>query len=146
MTGSVPKVLMTFLEHEIAGDREVNDFRSLDALSIINNFLYIVTSEKQVNYKPNSAESTFYHKDATMRQIGIGFLVHQATYNKSVFDLLSSFKMSIPYQQAVITETAIADAVINKMKESDNKYIPLNFIKGTLPYYHIDNKDFPEDT
>ena len=26
-----------------------------DALSIINNFLYIVRSDKQVNYKPNSA-------------------------------------------------------------------------------------------
>ena len=68
--GSLPKILMTFLEHVIAGDRELNDFRSLDvqqvALSIINNFLYIVRSDKQVKYKPNSEESTFYHKDATL--------------------------------------------------------------------------------
>ena len=99
MTGSVPKVLMTFLEHELAGDRELNDFRSLDALSIINNFLYIVTSEKQVNYKPNSAESTFYHKDATMRQIGIGLLVHQATYNKSVFERKRQHIYTIEFYQ-----------------------------------------------
>ena len=32
------------------------------------------------------------------------------------------------------------------MKTSYNKYIPLNFIKGTLPYYHIDNIEFLEDT
>ena len=59
---------------------------------------------------------------------------------------LSSFKVSIPYQQVVRTETAIADAVVNKMKASDNKYIPLNFIKGTLPYGYIDNIYFLEDT
>ena len=49
--------------------------------------------------------------------------------------------MSIPYQQVVRTETAIADAVIKKMKASDDRYVPLNFIKGTLPY-HIDNMIF----
>ena len=41
---------MTFLEHVIAGDRELNDFWSLDvqrdAPSIITNFLYIVKSDK----------------------------------------------------------------------------------------------------
>ena len=41
---------MTFLEHVIAGDRELNDFWSLDvqrdASSIITNFLYIVKSDK----------------------------------------------------------------------------------------------------
>ena len=114
---------MTFLEHVITGDRELNDFGSLnvqqDALSIINNFLYIVRSDKQVNYKPDLAGSTFHHKDATLQQLR--FSVHQATRNKNVIDLLSSFKMSIPYQQVVHTETAIADAVINTMKASDNK-------------------------
>ena len=40
--------------------------------------------------------------------------------------------MSIPYQQVVRTETAIADAVIKKMKARDDRYVPLNFIKGTL--------------
>ena len=54
--------------------------------------------------------------------------------------------MSIPYQQVMRTETAIADTVINEMKARDHKYIPLNFIKGTLPYYHVDNIDFLEDT
>ena len=44
------------------------------------------------------------------------------------------------------TETEKADAVIIEMKARDNKYIPLNFIKGTLPYYHVDNMDFFEDT
>ena len=40
--------------------------------------------------------------------------------------------MEIPYQQVMRTETAKADAVIIEMKARDNKYIPLNFIKGTL--------------
>ena len=117
-----------------------------DALSIINNFLYIIRSDKQVNYKPNSAESTFCNKDATPQQIGIGISVHQAARNKNVIDVFSSFKMAIPYQQVMRTETAKADAVIIEMKARDNKYIPLNFIKGTLPYYHVDNMDFFEDT
>ena len=91
---------MTFLEHVIAGDRElnINNFRSLDVqhdeLSIINNFLY---NDKQVNYNPNSTESTYDRKDATLNQIGIRLSVHQATRNKNVIDLLSSFKISIPY-------------------------------------------------
>ena len=54
--------------------------------------------------------------------------------------------MSIPYQQVVPTESPIADAVINKMKASDNKYISLNLIQGTPPKYHIGNIDFLEDT
>lgn len=54
--------------------------------------------------------------------------------------------MSILYQQVVCTEATIADAVINKMKARENKYIPLNFIKRTLPYYHIDIIDFLEET
>lgn len=41
---------MTFLEHVIAGDRELNDFWSLDvqqdALSTNSNFVYIVKSDK----------------------------------------------------------------------------------------------------
>ena len=74
---------------------------------VINNFLYIVRSEKQVNYKPNSVESTFYHKDATLQQIVTRLSVHQATRNKNVIDLLSSIKTSIPYQQVVGIEIAI---------------------------------------
>ena len=54
--------------------------------------------------------------------------------------------MATPYQEVVRTETTIIDAVINKIKASNNKYIPLNFNKGTLPYYHIGNIDFFEDT
>ena len=54
--------------------------------------------------------------------------------------------MSILYQQVVCTEATIADAVINKMKARENKYIPLNFIKRTLSYYHIDIIDFLEET
>ena len=70
---------------------------------------------QSLNYRPNSAESTFYCKDETLQQIGIRLPVHQATCNKNVIDLLRSFKMSIPYQQVVPTESAIADAVIKKV-------------------------------
>lgn len=48
--GSISEVLLTFLEHVINGDRKLNDFWSLDvqqdALSTINNFVYIVKSDK----------------------------------------------------------------------------------------------------
>ena len=54
--------------------------------------------------------------------------------------------MATPYQEVVRTETTTIDAVVNKNKASNNKYIPLNFNKGTLPYYHMDNRDFFEDT
>ena len=68
---------MTFLEHVIAGDRELNDFWSLDvqrdASSIITKFLYIVRSDKQVNYKPDPEKSTFYHKDATLRELELDY-------------------------------------------------------------------------
>ena len=91
----MPAVLINFLEHLIAGDMDLNDFRSLevqhDALSIINNFLCIVRPDKQVDYKPNSEESTFYHKDATLQQIGI--ISSSSKRNKNVIDILSSFKM-----------------------------------------------------
>ena len=77
----------------------------------MKNFLYIVKSDKQVNYTPNSAESTFNFKNAILQLIGIGLSVHQTTRNRNVTNLLSFFKMPIPYQQVVPTETAIPDTV-----------------------------------
>ena len=35
--------------------------------------------------------------------------------------------------------------VLNKMKRNDDRYISLNFLEGTLFYYHVDNIDFLED-
>ena len=48
--------------------------------------------------------------------------------------------MSIPYQQVVPKETAIAET-----KASNSKYISLNLIKEPLPNYHVDNIAFLED-
>ena len=63
---------MTFLEH--VGDRELNlndfqEFRYSTRCAInYQQLLYIVRSDKLVNYQPNSAESTFYHKNAALQQ------------------------------------------------------------------------------
>ena len=58
--------------------------------------------------------STFYHREAALQQIGIGISFHQATRNENVIDFLSSFKITIPHQ--LVVRIAIADAVKVKLK------------------------------
>ena len=58
--------------------------------------------------------STFYHREAALQQIGIGISFHQATRNENVIDFLSSFKITIPHQ--LVVRIAIADAVKVKSK------------------------------
>ena len=110
---------MTFLEHVIIGDRDLNYFQIIDAQEdVYPQFTIKMQHCSKLEFK----------------------------HNKNLIDLLSSFKMSMLYQQVVHIESTRADAVMNEIKVNGNKHIPFNFIKETLPYYHIVNIDFLEDT
>ena len=76
----------------------------------------------------------------------MGLAVRQRTQDKRLINLLSSYKLCIPNKKVLHTETAIANAMIDKMQEDNNIYIPANFTKGVIPTYHIDNIDLSEDT
>ena len=81
------------------GVGRVNNFHRLvvqqDALSIIINFVCILISDKQVNYKQNSADFVFYHEDATLWQTGIELAVYQVTRNKNMIDHLRFFNVNM---------------------------------------------------
>ena len=57
-----------------------------------------------------------------------------------------NYGLAIPTLQCLKWETAIANAVIDNMKENDGIYIPTNLQKDVLPMFHTDNIDWLKDT
>ena len=68
--------------------------------------------------------------------------------NNAVLNLLSApnYGLSPTPRQCLLWETALANAVIDNMKNHDDVYIPPNMVKCILPMFHIDNIDWHEDT
>ena len=83
-----------------------------------------------------------------MHHIGIGLALRKCERNNQMINLLSApnYNLSIDSRACLLSETRIANAVINNMENNDNVYIPFNLSKGTLPMFHVDNIDFIEDT
>ena len=146
---NLPPILGIFLQQLNAGDRGLNDSRTKDVerdtCSIANSFIYCIRSDRQMTYNPCVIDS-FYNESPTLQQIGICLTVHQATRNKQVINLLSDYKLSIPYHQVERLETAIGGCIIDKVNGNGGTYIPLNFSKGIIPMFHINNIEFSEDT
>ena len=57
-----------------------------------------------------------------------------------------NYGLAIPSLQCLKWETAIANAVIDNVKENDGIYIPTNLQKDVFPMFHIDNIDWLQNT
>ena len=57
-----------------------------------------------------------------------------------------NYGLAISPLQCVKWETAIANSVIDNIKENNGVYIPTNLQRDVLPLFHIDNIDWLEDT
>ena len=145
-----PALLTMFITNIIAGEHSSADTHSLDVehdtCTISNTIMYSMKSSRQLTYKTHSENPTLYVKNQNLNHIGMGLVAHQRTRDKRFINLLSSYKLCIPYKEVLYTDTAIANAMIDNMQENNNIYIPANFTKGVIPTYHIDNIDFSEDT
>ena len=77
--------------------------------------------------------------------VGLGLTIHK-TQSKAIINMLAELDLSIDYQKAMKIETDIANAVTEKMEESNGKYIPPSIQPGLHVYFAVDNCDFKNDT
>jgi len=85
----------------------------------------------------------------TPKHIGIGVTVHQATRSKDLVQLLHAAGHSISYESVLRTDTTMANEALKRYFESDEVYVPLNFVSASLPGYIMyanDNMDINEET
>ena len=78
----------------------------------------------------------------------MGLSLRHFDCNNVILNMLRSpsYGLAIPPLKCFKWETAIANAVINNMKEKDGIYIPTNIQKDVFSMFHIDNIDWLEDT
>ena len=128
----LPPILGIFLQQLIAGDRSLNDSRTKDVerdtCSIANSLIYCIWSDRQMTYNPCVIDSTFYNKSRHSSTNWNKSHCSSSHWNKQVINLLSDYKLSIPYHQVERLETAIGDCIIDKMNENGDTYILSNFI------------------
>ena len=77
----------------------------------------------------------------------MGLSVRHFDYNNVILDMLSAPNngLAVPHLRCLQWKTAVANVVIDNMKENDGIYIPINLQKDVLPIFYIDNTDWLED-
>ena len=144
--------LITFTKWVLAGDRNLTDQIDLQSdiqsRTIASNMVYNIKSDRQVNYKPGESRQIHTsHTDAPIHHIGLGVSLRYYDRNNAVFNLLSdpNYGLSPTPHQCFLWEMALANAIIDNMKNHEGIYIPPNMVKSILPMFHIDNIDWQED-
>ena len=86
----------------------------------------------------------------TTKHIGIGLTVHQATRSKQLVQLLHAAGHSVNYDTALRMDNTIANDILERYRESGNKFVPRNFTGTTDPAgytcFAVDNIDINEET
>ena len=111
--------------------------------------MYNMKSDRQARYAQNVLGQKFNrHRYTPLHQISMVLSLRHFGCNNVILDMLSAsnYGLAIPPRQCLKWETAIANAVIDNMKENDGVYIPTNLQKDVLPMFSIDNIDWLEDT
>ena len=107
---------------------------------ISQNLMYECLTDRQV-----SKASTRHTKSLPL-QVAVGLTIHSKTRSKFIVDLMHKIGCSIDYSKVLRVETAIANAVLQKMTENDGIYIPPQLMHGKFVFCAADNLDFLEDT
>ena len=105
-------------------------------------------SKRQVFQKPKGDGACFrvQQQRENPQAIGLGLTVYQETRSKKLIDLLHSQGYCIHYGRILGIETALANAVVERLKQLDGLYVPPFLKKGIFVFFAADNIDFAEDT
>ena len=108
--------------------------------------MYKMKSDRQATFDSVNESFKLRNTNPTNHHIGMGLAVHSLTRDKIVISLLASYHESMKYSKVLEMETALANAVIMRMSENNNVFIPRNLKKGVLVTFHLDNINWQEDT
>ena len=118
------------------------------ALTMSQNVVFGFKSKRQVTYKPSDEGAGFRSQQAreNPQAVGLALTIHHDTRNKNMLDLLNAQGYCMSYSRALIMETALANAVVENIKQFHGLYVPPFLKKGTFVFFAADNTDFAEDT
>ena len=116
-------------------------------LTVSQNSMHGIKSDRQVNYKPirESAEFRPPHARENPQVLGLALAVHHYSRNKMLMDLLSAHDYCVSYGRTLLIETALANAVVKNTREFEGLYVLPFLKKGAFVFFAIDNTDFSED-
>ena len=78
--------------------------------------------------------------------VGLALDVHKNTRSKPLVEKLSQLDLTVPYRKVMEIETAIANAVLEKMKSMGGVYRPPWLVNDMFVWFALDNIDFLEST
>ena len=135
MTG--PKRCLASQNGELQLEKAVNNITQI----ICQN----VKSDRQINYESQCTQNVGLHgRTKTPFSVGLGLRIYKHTHSKPIINLLSDMNLTINYDKILKIETNIAEAIVEKMEDSDGVYVPLSVQKECPIYFAIDNRDFPD--
>ena len=79
-------------------------------------------------------------------QVGLGVTLHKEIRSAKVVNLLSMIGVSVNYDKVLEIESAMANAVVQRMAGNGGFYIPPDFKANRFTHFAADNLDFCEDT
>ncbi len=77
----------------------------------------------------------------TLKHIGLGSTVHQATRSNELVTLLHNTGHSIAYKDILKIDTSLAQKTIESLSEENSGVFPPNFEAGRFTHFSIDNID-----
>src|SRR6218665_2234886 len=108
-------------------------------LTVSQNSMHGIKSDRQVNYKPirESAEFRPPHARENPQVLGLALAVHHYSRNKMLMDLLSAHDYCVSYGLTLLIENT---------RQFEGLYVPPFLKKSALVFFAIDNTDFSEGT
>ena len=59
---------------------------------------------------------------------------------------MNRFGFTVSNEECIEWETSMENKILNEMGENNGNFIPYGIKKDALPFYHLDNSDFAEDS
>jgi len=117
-------------------------------LRLSRNIMYEVKSSRQVSYQAKGNNRRFNHsgKFENEQVLAVALKVHAYTRSKTLVQYLHRNGHCVNYGRLLRIENELAKAVITKMADNNDVYIPPNLKKFVPVFYAVDNIDFNEDT
>lgn len=113
------------------------------AMHLAKSTVAMCLTDRQV--KKKNFQATYSTREMP-QQLAVSIAIHQAIRSKEIINLLHGFGMAVEYNRLLRIESEIEKAVIKRMQNDGDIYLPPDIVKGRRVFLAIDNVDFSKDT
>ena len=146
-----PTLLQLFCKYATQGLHQIKTTSRAESMNqsasvLAQHFVCAYKSDRQVSYETKHEDVAFKHRTETPLNVGLALNVHKNTRSKSLVEKLSQLDLTVPYKKVMEIETAIANAVLEKIKSKGGVYRPPWLVNDMFVWFALDNIDFLEST